>query len=196
MYSKRLGTNCIEEGFKDGLMRKMILLASLLAVLGGCQTTRPIVKPEALDNSAFMNLWSTYSHCRLSLDVDAMRADVQRLNQVALAPPPRRHFPIPLPNTIKRLIAHPNPRLAVDPKAMAAACSLHAGQVAQQAGLEQLATDLYHAVVLDYPQSKYAYYVSKAGVGLEQLRLGIPYVLPISSLPAGPQGEFSLLSAY
>ncbi|MEK6526626.1 MAG: hypothetical protein AABZ22_07120, partial [Nitrospirota bacterium] len=64
-------------------MKKGLLLFSLVVVLGGCQTTQPLGKVAAMDNAAFMNLWSTYRECQSSTDLDTMRVAAQQLNQAA-----------------------------------------------------------------------------------------------------------------
>ena len=67
-----------------------------------------------------------------------------------------------LPDTIEQTLADPPPRLAVDPKSMAAACTLLAGQAAQNMGHSEFAAELFSLVLINFEQSPYAYYREQA----------------------------------
>jgi hypothetical protein len=151
----------------ESLMKAGWLL-SVVLILAGCQTTSPIAKSGALDNSSFMSMWSTYRHCETESDLDAMRLDAQKLQVVAHQPGIRTGHDVPLPRAIQHWVSEPANRLAVDPKAMAVACSLHTGQIALSAGRYELAGEMFQAV-LSYPEHTYPYYVSQAREGLAQI---------------------------
>ncbi len=167
------------------------LALSLVMVVGGCQSMQLLDKPASLDNAAFMSLWDAYRHCQAGEDVDTMRGDMQRLTRVALSQQPTRDLPFPLPDFVKRVVARPALRLAADPKAMAASCTLVTGQVALRTERLDLATDMFKAVLQNHPQPEYAYYVDQARVGLEQVDrvaqfaqhngISAPAVIPVSS---------------
>ncbi|MFQ5991999.1 MAG: hypothetical protein ACE5NA_06135 [Nitrospiraceae bacterium] len=177
------------------MMKKTGLLVSLIFVLGGCQSLQGLGHSGNLQNHEFMSLWDTYSHCSTSLDVDAMRQDVEVLNEVALAPVSFKDLPLPLPKAFIAKIRKPTPRLAVDPKAMAAACSLYTGQVAHRAARYKMAGEMYQSVLQDYkPQSDYTYYASQARVGLRQLGLTADVRPVSSSTPGAPSQRPSRLS--
>lgn len=165
-------------------MKKGLLLFSLVVVLGGCQTTQPLGKVAAMDNAAFMNLWSTYSECQSSTDLDTMRVAAQQLNQAANISNSGRDFVLPLPERIERLVAKPPTRLAVDPKAMAAACTLYAGQAALNAGRNDVAAEMFSSVMNGHPQAEYAYYVHRARVGFAQVVIG-----PQASIQSPPSSQ-------
>lgn len=74
-----------------------------------------------------------------------------------------------LPDTIEQTLADPPPRLAVDPKSMAAACTLLAGQAAQNMGHSEFAAELFSFVLINFAQSRYAYYREQAQMGLDQI---------------------------
>jgi hypothetical protein len=114
-----------------------------------------------------MELWNTYTHCYRSTDLDAMRDDAQRLSQAADtfssaegSSPSERDKPAP---------SEQSTRLSVDPVAMAASCTLHTGQAAQERGHLNVAREMFQLVVLHFPQSRYQYYTDRALLGLEYL---------------------------
>ena len=107
-----------------------------------------------------------YPHHR-SENLDAMRADAQRLSRTvhtidsAEGPIlPEKNEPVPLGPTF---------RLSADPTAMAAACAIHTGQAAQEMGRLNVAQEMFHMVIINFPQSRYQYYAAQARRGLEQL---------------------------
>ncbi|HEX5550142.1 MAG TPA: hypothetical protein VFX36_04885 [Nitrospira sp.] len=60
----------------------------------------------------------------------------------------------------------PSVRLSADPSAMAAACALRAGQVAQERGRQSFAREMFQMIVTNFPQPRYRYYVDQAREGL------------------------------
>lgn len=180
-------------------MKFASLAVSLLMVLGGCRSMQLPDKPALLDNAAFMSLWDAYRHCQAGEDVDVMRGDMQQLTRVALSQEqPARGLPFPLPDFVKRVVTQPAPRLAADPKAMAASCALATGRIALRAERLDLATDMFKAVLRNHPQPEYAYYVDQARTGLEQVNriaqfaqhgdVPAPVAIPISSASASRTG--------
>ena len=111
-----------------------------------------------------MDLWSTYSHCYQSEDLDAMRTDAQRLSR-AVHTIDSAEDPI-LPESNEPLPLGPTVRLSADPAAMTAACALRAGQVAQRMGHLNVAREMFHMIVKNFPQPRYQYYVALARLGL------------------------------
>ena len=59
----------------------LTLVLTLLMPLSGCDTSRQSSRSSLSDNGRFMDLWSTYTHCYRSEDLDAMRTDAQRLSR-------------------------------------------------------------------------------------------------------------------
>ncbi|MER3424200.1 MAG: hypothetical protein C4293_14250 [Nitrospiraceae bacterium] len=160
-----------------------ITLIGLTVLVSGCQTAKPLEKTGLIDNTAFMGLWKTYRHCKAGVDPEVMRADAQHLTQVAHQPTPKTGE-IPLPKVIQQMVAEPIPRLAVDPKAMAAACSLYTGRVALEIGRLDVADEMFR-LVLKYPETSYPYYVAQARAGLDLMTIGIQ---------ASPPPQISYLS--
>jgi hypothetical protein len=52
---------------------------------------------------------------------------------------------------------------------MAADCALHTGQAAQEMRRLNVAQEMFHMVIINFPQSRYQYYAAQARMGLEQL---------------------------
>lgn len=164
---------------------------SLIVLLGGCQGIQLAGKPTQLDNAAFMNLWDAYRHCQASTDVDTMQADVRQLTRAALTQESAKDLAIPLPDFVKRVVARLESRLAVDPKAMTAACALSTGQAALRAERMDLAAEMFQTVLRNHPKQEYAYYVEQAQAGMEDVTRGAraavhttdgaPILIPISS---------------
>ena len=115
-----------------------------------------------------MDMWKTYSHCSGSEDLDAVRTDAHRLSSsVGAVKPPGDSIP---PTSHESSGTDPLSRLAVDPAAMAAACAVHVGQVAQGTGHPSIAQEMYQMVITNFPQPPYRYYVAQAKQGLERLQ--------------------------
>ncbi|MCP9452176.1 MAG: hypothetical protein NNA23_05780 [Nitrospira sp.] len=90
---------------------------------------------------------------------------------------------LPLPTKVRRLVSDPTNRLAVDVRAMAAACSLHAGQLALYEGRIEAARELF-ASVLSYQKTQKdlsPYYANRAKRFLAELDGGIAVSLNLSS---------------
>jgi len=96
-----------------------------------------------------------------------MRVDAQRLSlAVEVMNPPAD--PIP-PEGEELAPMQPLVRLSADPSAMAVACALRAGQVAQGMGRLYFAREMFQMIVTNFPQPRYRYYVAQALEGLERL---------------------------
>ena len=153
----------------------LMAVLALLMPLSGCDSSRQSSRSSLYDNGRFMDLWSTYTHCYRSEDLDAMRTDAQRLSQ-ALDTIDSAEGPIP-PESNELVPLGPTVRLSADPAAMAAACALHAGQAAQGMGRPHVAREMFHMVITNFPQPRYRYYVAQARLGLEHLDAASPAAL-------------------
>ena len=139
--------------------RHLVLVLILLIALNGCDTNWQSSRSSLSDNGRFMDLWSIYTHCLRSEDLEAMRTDTHQLIRAADMIN-AVEGPIPLAPTV---------RLSVDPAAMAAACALRTGQAAQLMGHLHVAREMFYMVVINFPQPRYEYYAAQARLGLEQL---------------------------
>ena len=149
-----------------------LILVSILVSVAGFQTGQP-VQAAAIDNGSFMSLWSTYSRCQATTDIDQLREAALTLTQAANRSITKESFVLPLPGKLDEFVATPAPRFSVDVKAMAAACSLRAGSAAVKAGKLDIAKDLLRTILGYQPQSDYAYYTLQAKALLSELETNV-----------------------
>ena len=147
-------------------------LAGFMLVASGCQTSTGL-KSAGLDNTGFMTLWDTYTHCRATSDLNDASTDTKNLEDAARSRYGHDGFVLPLPTKLEHLVANPTNRFAVDVRAMAAACSLHAGQLAVDRGRLDLARELFASVVSLHPHDDSSYYLSQAKTFLSELERGV-----------------------
>ena len=157
---------------------KLYMVAILAALAFGCQSAEPRPQPSA-DTGSFMGLWSVYSHCQSAKDFDELKHDALVLSTSARRTVSNDGFVLPLPGKLERLVTTPSARLAVDVKAMSAACSLRAGQAAVEARRFDVARDLLRGILDYHPQADYAFYVLQAKAILLEIE---PESLQVSSL--------------
>lgn len=158
-------------------MGRWLIGLSMLALVG-CQSA-PTTMHAGLDNAKFMDLWKVYHRCQSVTDVDLIKADAAALTSAQPHPTQASGFLLPLPGTLDRLISNPSARLAVDVKAMAAACTLRGGQLALESGRLDLAKEMFHTVIVNHPQPDYAYYTTQARAGLHRIDDGFKVTLRI-----------------
>lgn len=150
------------------MQKRLLIIAALSLLAVGCQSGQPM-KQSAADNGNFMSLWNTYSHCQNSTDFEQLKQDAGILSAAAKRSHSQDAFVLPLPGKLERLVTTPSARLAVDVKAMSAACSLRAGQAAVETQRFDIARELLHEVLEHHPQSEYAFYSLQAKAILSEL---------------------------
>jgi hypothetical protein len=146
------------------------ILVSLLSILViGCQGLQPKSTGElAMGDHDFLGIWDAYNHCVASSDIQHMQAN---LDELASAPKPISldDSPIPVTAFLKKWSTARGSRLAVDPRAMAASCSIHLAEVAQLSADWPTALRTFEEILKNYPEPQYAFYVSKANQAMEQM---------------------------
>lgn len=153
----------------------LICLFSLSII--GCQSFQAKNPGElALENHAFISLWDTYNQCLTGSNAQEMQINLDTLHSAPI-PISLNESPIPIPKFIKSLSSTRNSRLAVDPRAMAASCSIRLGEIAQQAADWDTALRTFQTIVENYPEPQYAFYVSKATQAIEQFSTTRPVSL-------------------
>jgi hypothetical protein len=95
------------------MRNSLCTLAALTFLVVGCQSGQPI-KQSAIDNTSFMSLWNTYSHCQNATDFEQLKHDAVALSNAAMRSLPQDTFILPLPGKLEKLVATPSARLAVD----------------------------------------------------------------------------------
>ena len=160
----------VEQGNRGPLRQRhrwsLILILILPMAINGCDTSRQSSHPSVTDNGRFMDMWGIYTHCSQSEDLDAMRVDAERLSLAVDVMDPAAD---PIPPENEEPLMGSTARLAADPAAMAAACALRAGQVAQGTGRLSFAREMFQMIVTNFPQPRYRYYAAQAREGLERL---------------------------
>lgn len=165
---------------KTGIMRygtfgHSLLLFTVLSALG-CQSN-PAVTSVRYDNVRFMDVWSTYTRCLSAEESRVALQDATKLRLVSRDQTTRSPLETILPAGLKNIVSPPSSRLAVDVHAMAAACSLHAGNLAMSAGEVDLARDQFREVLHGHAEADYAYYTAQARERLTQLELTLQAAL-------------------
>lgn len=146
-------------------MNMPIALVIIVAVcLQGCQSLGWLTGMRDLPEDHFQLLWSLYWRCSLEQDAREAQGLADRLSSAALANAGRS---VPVPNVMAAWIEPLPVRLAVEPKAMAASCALHAGHLALQAGQSDRAHRLFSLVVRRFREPAYVFYGSEARASLE-----------------------------
>jgi hypothetical protein len=145
-----------------------LLLVLFSIFLTGCQGFQPKTQGElAMADQDFLGIWEAYNHCIGGYDIPKMQASLHVLDS-APKPISLNDSPIPVPRFLKKLSAVRNSRLAVDPRAMAASCSIHLAEVAQQSADWDTALHTFQSILKYYPEPQYAFYVAKANKAMEQ----------------------------
>jgi hypothetical protein len=142
----------------------VLIVSSLLAA--GCQGFQSSGQTSAPRSPSVMSMWDLYRHCQSSGDVESVLTAAKQLQQSAdthVGPAPE------VPKTLDRFVTKQPVRTTVDPKALAASCTLQAARTSLSAGRGQEAEQLLHAVVSSYPESEYTFYVAQAKVWIEEL---------------------------
>jgi hypothetical protein len=145
-----------------------MMLVGILVSVAGLLTGQP-VQASSSDNGSFMSLWTTYSQCQATTDLNQLREAASILTNAANRSLTQESFVLPLPGKLEQFVSVPAARVAVDVKAMAAACSLRAGSAAVVAGKIDVAKDLLKTILNYQPQSEYAYYALQAKSLLSEL---------------------------
>jgi hypothetical protein len=151
--------------------RLAFMLLGVLLLALGCQTS-PAPRPAGLDNTGFMLLWETYTNCKAASDLSQASLAMKRLTAASQLQYRNEEFVLPLPTKLERLVTNPTNRFAVDVRAMAAACSLHTGQLALALGRTDLARNVF-ASVLTLHREESSFYVLQAKTFLIELERGI-----------------------
>jgi hypothetical protein len=110
-----------------------------------------------------------------------MRIAARRLDLAARALSMQLQSSDILPDAVSNTLPEPVPRLAVNPKAMAAACALYAGQAARSAGRLHLAVELFDSVSAKKSDPEYAHYAQQSERELAQMERDAHVVMGINN---------------
>jgi hypothetical protein len=146
----------------------MLNLGGMIILLSGCHVGAGLNNAH-LENSRFMNSWTTYTHCLNSMDLDVTQFDAAKLRELNKNVTAKNNWDIPLAKQITGLISQPTDRFAVDVNAMTASCTLHSGKTAVAGGYHDVAREIFHRLIHDHPHSTYSYYTLQARAHLTKL---------------------------
>jgi len=147
----------------------ILLAIGLVCVsLISCQGFQPKNPGElGLNNHDFVGLWDAYNDCQTGSNPQKMQSNLKILLS-APKPISLDDSPIPIPTFIKELSSTRNSRLAVDPRAMAASCSIHLAEAAKQRADWNSSLRTYQLIVENFPEPQYAFYVSEASRAIKK----------------------------
>ena len=155
-------------------------LCAFAFLLSACHTLPSLDGTQVPSEAVFRDMWARYSDCRSGSRVIQTWQDAEQLNRAVRLIDDSARTAHLLPPVFERALAVSPPRLAVDPRAMAASCTLSAGHVAHDAGLDRLAAKLFRFVLLNFDGPRYTYYQERAFKGMAQLgHAGSDQILPI-----------------
>ena len=151
-------------------------LGGMIILLSGCHIGAGL-DSTYLDNSRFMNSWTTYNHCLNSMDLDTTQFDAERLRELSKNVTAKTDLDIPLAIQIGGLVSQPTNRFAVDLNAMTVSCALHSGKMAVAGGYNDIAREIFQRVIHDHPHSTYSYYTLQARAHLTKLDMELQALL-------------------
>ncbi|WP_447599137.1 hypothetical protein [Nitrospira sp. Nam80] len=135
------------------------ILCLTLPLLAACSLFSTHDHPSEPQDRSVMSLWELYRDCQQSHNVEAALSAARQLRQSA----DMQVMPTSdLPGGLDGFVMKQPVRTTVDPKAMAASCTLQAAKASLDAGRPEEAQQLLHAVMRNYPEAEYAFYVERA----------------------------------
>lgn len=136
-----------------------VILLSALPLLAACALFSSPSRQSEPTHQSVMILWELYRECRNSHDVETALSTAEQLREsAAMQALPASDLPSGLDGFVRKQPV----RTTVDPKAMAASCTLQAAKASLDAGRQEEAQQLLHAVMRNYPESEYTFYVQQA----------------------------------
>jgi hypothetical protein len=139
-----------------------ILFITMVVGIAGCQTLTPASETSTQLHDNFAKTWRLYGACRASQSyLDMMLLGTQLLQTAS----PRSPWSDLVPPALSSVAPQPV-RLSVDPKALAADCTLWAARNAEAVGQPGVAQALFVTVLSHYVEPEYAFYVDRARQGL------------------------------
>ena len=119
-----------------------------------------------------MPLWELYRDCQGSRDVETTLSAAKELRQSA----DRQIISASdLPAGLDGFVRKQPVRTTVDPKAMAASCTLQAARASMDAGRHEEAKQLLYSVMRNYQEAEYAFYVERAKIWMRDLPAADPH---------------------
>jgi hypothetical protein len=144
----------------------------------GCQNVKVPQQKSHTAQPSFMETWNIYTHCisteslePLMVDTLLLKRATNRLQQDEI---------LGLFSPLESFMSPSPVRLAADPRAMTAFCTLKTAETAVENGWNDLAMTLYQSIIKDYSEPAYVYYRDQANAGVGHIRQHM------ANLPAAP----------
>lgn len=164
------------------VIKKMVFLAIPLFLVG-CQSLSNFNSSNTPPSHSVMQLWNSYTQCQSHTDVDQVYSEALELNRAAAKASLLSPSPVPLPSVITNQVSKPSRRLSVDPGALSASCSLHAGQLALAQGEKERAIEMFELVLDHQVRGDYHFYRKQAQEGLLQTQKNKLISSPLQPVP-------------
>jgi len=150
-------------------MKVSVLALCILVIVGliGCRNVK-VAQPETTTTQpSFMETWRVYTHCSSTENLESLMVDTLLLKRATNRM--QQDEILGLFSPIQSFVSPSPVRLAADPRAMTASCTLKTAETAAGNGWNDLAITLYQSVIKDYSGPAYVYYREQANTGLTHL---------------------------
>ena len=144
----------------------------------GCQNVKVPQQQSHAAPPSFMETWNIYTHCISTESLEPLMVDTLLLKRATNEMQQDETLRLFLP--LKSFMSPSPVRLAADPRAMTASCSLKTADTAVEHGWNDRAMTLYQSIIKDYSEPAYRYYRDQANAGVGHIRQHM------ANLPAAP----------
>lgn len=167
-------------GDRQRAMRWTIYLITIL--ISGCQGLSGLEWPTENALVPIMSLWERYQQCMESTNPEELVMAIEQFERATLtgSEPPAWMRPL------GHHVMNQPPRVAVDPKALGAGCTLRAAELLVKAERMAEAQVLYRQVLMRYSNPDWIYYVDRAKEALVKISGSLPTVLAFRTDRAVP----------
>ncbi len=170
-------------------MKASISALCVLIIVGliGCQNVKVAQQETTTAQPSFMETWRVYSHCSSTENLEALMVDTLLLKRATNRM--QQDEILGLFSPLQSFVSPSPVRLAADPRAMTASCTLKTAETAVGNGWNDLAITLYQSIIKDYSGPAYVYYRERANTGLTHL------LQHMANLPPKPESPDASTSA-
>jgi hypothetical protein len=144
----------------------------------GCQNVKVPQQKSHAAQPSFMETWNIYTHCISTESLEPLMVDTLLLKRATNEMQQDEILAVFSP--LESLMSPSPVRLAADPRAMTASCTLKTAETAVEHGWNDLAMTLYQSIINDYSEPAYVYYRDQANAGVGHIRQDM------ANLPTAP----------
>lgn len=155
-----------------------VLWVLMIVGLTSCQSVKVPQQESHTAQPSFMETWRVYTHCASTEGLEPLMVDTLLLKRATNRM--QQDEVLGLFSPLQSFISPSPVRLAADPRAMTASCTLKTAETAVKNGWEDLAITLYQSIIKDYSDPAYVYYRDQAKAGLAHT------LQHMANLPAEP----------